>query len=182
MSDAVSPMNGATFEGFVTVSDTGPRGMITLRGAPEELARMAKALGPDLPEPLSMTAKGPVTLAWMSPDELMVLCDYDAAPGLAGKAEAAVAGAHALVAVVSDARAIYRLDGPDAADVLRKLTPARLDGAQVGTIRRTRLAQSAGAFWMTGPGLFEVMCFRSEGQYVWTLLCNAARPGSELNL
>ena len=43
MSEPVSALNGASFEGLVTLTDRGPTGMITLRGdlaAPE----MAKAL------------------------------------------------------------------------------------------------------------------------------------------
>ncbi|MEC7764164.1 MAG: sarcosine oxidase subunit gamma family protein [Pseudomonadota bacterium] len=182
MSDAVSVLNGASFDGFAQVSDTGPRGMITLRGAPQVLAKMAGALGVAVPETLGVTTAGDVSLCWMSPDEAMVLCDYAAAPDLAAKLQAAVTGDHALVAVVSDARAVFRVKGAKADQVLRKLSPAPLDGFAPGTIRRTRLAQVAGAFWMTEADTFEVMCFRSQAQYVYDLLTNAAKPGSELDL
>jgi sarcosine oxidase subunit gamma len=182
MSDAVSVLNGAAFDGFAQVSDTGPRGMITLRGAPEVLAKMAKVLGLAVPDTLGLTSKGDLSLAWMSPDEAMVLCDYADAPGLAEKVQGAVKGDHALVAVVSDARAVFRVKGDKADQVLRKLTPAPLDGFAPGQVRRTRLAQVAGAFWMTDAQTFEIMCFRSQAQYVFDLLSKAARPGSELDL
>ena len=83
MSKAVSALNGATETGFARVTDTGCRGMITLRGAPEVLTRMTTALGLPMPDRLHMAAKEDRSVAWMSPDELLVLCLYEDAPALA---------------------------------------------------------------------------------------------------
>ena len=186
MSDTLAPqpvsaLKGARSEGFATVRDTGPRGMITLRGKGETIARMAATLGVALPGTMGLTTGEGVALAWMSPDELMVLCAYDAAPALADRIAAATAGDHALVAVVSDARSIFAVEGKLARDVIAKVSPAEVGTVTEGQVRRTRFAQVAGAFWRVEGG-FEVMCFRSQSPYVYGLLSNAARRGSELNL
>ena len=47
-----------------------------------------------------------------------------------------------------------------------------------GTFRRTRMAQVPAAFWMQDEGTFEVICFRSNAQYMFDLLKVAAQPGS----
>jgi len=58
-----------------------------------------------------------------------------------------------------------------AADVLDRMEPDEL--------RRTRIAQVAGAFWREGDG-FTLVCFRSVAGYVMGLLTHSAQPGSEL--
>lgn len=182
MSDPVTATPDARYEGFATVTDTGPRGMITVRGEGETLVKAAKAAGVDLPDTRAVTAKGGVQLAWMSPDELLVICDYPEAPAIAAKVEKALGKDHSLVAVVSDARQVFRVEGANADEVLRKVTPANIDALAPGEMRRTRLAQVAGAIWMPEAGVYEVMCFRSVGRYMFDLLSGAARPGSELGL
>jgi len=77
---------------------------------------------------------------------------------------------------VSDARSLFRIDGPQAAQVLARLCPVDLhkDSFGVGDMRRTRLAQVAAAFWRDDMG-FEVVCFRSVGDYAHGVLQNAAQ-------
>lgn len=180
MSDPISATPDARYQGFAMVADTGPRGMIMVRGEPATLAKAAKTAGPDMPKARAVTGKGDVSLAWMSPDEILVLCDYADAPALADKIEKALGADHSLVAVVSDARSVFRVEGDKADQVLRKLTPADMDALSQGEMRRTRIAQTAGGIWSPAPGVYEVMCFRSVGQYVFDLLANAAKSGSEL--
>lgn len=182
MSEPITATPGAIFDGFASVRDTGPRGMVAIRGEGETLDTIARALGLTLPPPRAMTSKDGARLAWMSPDELLLICAYEDAPALAARAETALGAAHGLVAVVSDARVVFRVEGPRADEVLRKLTPADMDALGPGTMRRTRLAQVAAGIWMPGPQVYEVMCFRSVGAYVFDLLANAAKPGSELEL
>lgn len=182
MSDPVTATQNALYRGFATIADTGPRGMLTIRGEGGALAAAARAAGPALPGARAMTEKDGRSLAWMSPDELLLICGYDEAAEIAARIEAALAGAHGLVAVVSDARSVFRVEGAEAHEVLRKLTPADLEALHPGEMRRTRLAQVAAGIWMTGPERYEVMCFRSVGRYVFDLLANAARPGGELHL
>ncbi|MDP5334258.1 MAG: sarcosine oxidase subunit gamma, partial [Paracoccaceae bacterium] len=64
-----------------------------------------------------------------------------------------------------------------------KLAPVDLHPAHVGPgdVRRTRLAQVAGAFWMPEAGQINVVCFRSVAQYVFDLLCTAADPAASVD-
>ena len=102
-------------------------------------------------------------LAWMSPDELLVLCPYAEVGARLANLQKALAKAHALAVDVSDARAVFRVSGPSTREVMAKLCPVDLSpGAfEPGTIRRTRMAQVPAAFWMEDDDAFRIICFRS---------------------
>lgn len=186
MSDAVSALGGATYTGFCSVSEAGRVGMVTIRGDLGDAA-FAAALrdvtGLDLPGQGAIVGTGP-RLAWMSPDELLLFCAADDAPGQAAALAMAFAGMHALAVDVSDARAVFRVAGAASREVMAKLTPADVAPGAFGPgrMRRTRLAQVGAAFHMPDETSFEIIAFRSSAQYVFDLLANAARPGSEVGL
>ncbi len=79
----------------------------------------------------------------------------------------------------------YSLTGDDGAirDTLAKLTPADLRPASlpVEEVRRTRLAQVPAAIWIESEGQAKVVCFRSVAAYVFGLLKQASRRGSEVD-
>ena len=79
-----------------------------------------------------------------------------------------------------DAQAVFTVTGAKAEQVIRKLSPADADGLADGEIRRTRIAQVAGAFWRSAPEEITVVTFRSVAGYVMGLLEVSARSGSEL--
>lgn len=185
MSKAVSALNGATFEGFVKVEETGLRGMITLRGdlASAEIAAAIKAVvGAEIPAQRKVTTGAEGAVAWMSPDELLVVVSYEAVNATVAKLIEALAEVHALVVNVSDARAVYRLTGEASRDVLAKLAPVDFakDAFGAGDIRRSRLAQVPAAVWGNADGSFEVICFRSVAQYVFDLLKVSSEQGGEV--
>lgn len=187
MSDAVSALAGATFEGYCTVSDAGLVGMVTIRGdlgAAGLASAVKKATGVARPGQGGIVAAKGRRLAWMSPDELMLFCGHDEAPGLAAALAEGLKGRHALVANVSDARVVLRVTGAACREVMAKLTPADVSPAAFGPgqMRRTRLQQVAAAFHMPDETSFEVIAFRSVADYVFALLSNAARPGGEVGL
>jgi sarcosine oxidase subunit gamma len=93
-----------------------------------------------------------------------------------------MAGEHALVADVSDARAHFTLEGESLREVLAKLAPGDMapEAFPVGELRRTRLAQVSAAFWLREPAHAQVFCFRSVAGYVFDLLTVAADPASEV--
>lgn len=184
MSDlAQSALPGARYEGFVTVAEAGLRGMITLRGDLAALAGAVKtAIGCTMPAQRRVERAGDNAVAWMSPDELLILCDYADAPVLAASLAQALDGQFATVANVSDARAVFTLRGAQAGDALAKLCPVDFGALTEGDIRRTRAAQVAAAIWVSGPEEMTLVCFRSVGQYMFDLLSRAAAPGSEPKL
>ena len=187
MSEAVSALAGATCHGFCTVTEAGLTGMVALRvdlGQRGLATALKAATGCALPGQGAITAKAGRKVAWMSPDELMIFCGYDEAPGIAAALAAKLAKAHALVTNVSDARAVIRVDGPACREVIAKLSPADVAVAAFGPgqMRRTRLQQVPAAFHMPDETSFEVVVFRSVARYGFDLLANAARPGSEVGL
>ncbi|MFD1194216.1 sarcosine oxidase subunit gamma [Seohaeicola saemankumensis] len=191
MSEPVSALNGASFEGLVTLQDRGPTGMITLRGdlaAPAMAKALDKVSGLTIPATRRVQpakGSGQAQAAWMSPDELLLILPYGQVATVCASLSAALEGTHHLVADVSDARALITVSGPDARvrEVLAKLAPVDLHPAQFGPgdFRRTRLAQVAGAFWMPEAGRIDVVCFRSVAQYVFDLLSAAADPAASVD-
>jgi len=182
MSNAVSALQSKVAAGEVTVSETGLRGMISLRGdlSQRKLQKVCADLaGVKFPQQGQALSNGNSGLAWMSPDEVLVMCDYHAVDAGLEKIAKALKGQHHLATNVSDARAVLRVEGDFAREVIAKLAPVDLhpDTFKTGDFRRTRLGQVAAAFWMTDADTFEVICFRSVAQYAFDLLAMSAKAG-----
>ena len=182
MSDAVSALGGASFDGFAVVREIGPLGMISLRVKPD-VAGLGEAVravtGTGIPAQRRIEVMGDCAAGWMSPDEYLLILPYGDTGAALDKIGAALAGQHHLAAVVSDARAVFRIEGSKADQVIRKLCPVDMDRLAEGELRRTRAAQVAAAFWRQGDG-FTLVCFRSTAAYVMGLLSHSAMVGSEL--
>ncbi len=162
---------------MVNVQDLGLHGMITLRG---DHAALGTALpGMALPGRGQIITAGENALAWMSPDELLLLLPHDKVPATLRQMSQSLQGVHHLATDVSDARGLFNLSGPGAREVMAKLTPVDLHPASFGPgqFRRSRLGQVAAAFWMTAEAEFSVICFRSVADYVAALLAQSARDG-----
>ena len=165
----------------VTISDLGLQGMITLRGDHSAVAGVCTGLtGAAFPGRGRIETAGDKCVAWMSPDEVLILLPHaDVAAALARIGEA-LQGVHHLAVDVSDARALYAVRGAHAREVIAKLAPVDLHPAQFGPgqMRRSRLGQVAAAFWMPNDGEFRVICFRSVADYVDALLNQSAQDGA----
>ncbi len=182
MSDVVSALNGKSMPGDVTITEAGLRGMITLRGdlGNSRVRSVCTGLtGVDFPLQGQANCVGEQGLAWMSPDEVLVLVRHDAVDAALAKIANSLKNQHHLAVNVSDARAVIMVEGAFARDVIARLAPADLhpQSFATGTIRRTRLGQIAAAFWMRDETTFEVICFRSVAQYAFDMLANAAAAG-----
>ena len=171
----------------VTVTRRDAVGMVTLRGdladatlAAALAAAVEAATGCPLPDTRRIAVSERGAVAWMSPDELMLFTGPAEGPATVAALDAALAGAHHLAVDVSDARTVFRLEGPGAREVLAKGAPVDLHPASFGPgdFRRSRLGQVAAAFWMPAPEVIELMCFRSVAHFVAAWLEQAARPGS----
>jgi sarcosine oxidase subunit gamma len=181
MSDPVCARNGASFQGFATIREIGPVGMIALRAKGlKSLDKAIKAaVGTKLPAQRCIEVNTDRACGWMSPDEYLLVLPYaEVATALATLAKS-LAGQHYLAVDVSDARAVFRVEGTKADQVLRKLSPTDIDRLAPNELRRTRVAQVAAAFWQQDQG-FTLVCFRSVAGYVMGLLTHSAEPGSEL--
>lgn len=182
MPDPVSPLMGASYDGFVAVREIGPLGMIMLRakpGLPGLEAAVRAAVGTGLPAPRRIERADAGACAWMSPDEYLLILPHAGIGAALAALASGLAGQHHLAADVSDARAVFRIEGAKADQVLRKLTPANMDALAAGEVRRSRVAQVAGAFWAEEGG-YTLVTFRSVAGYAMGLLRHSAMTGSEL--
>ena len=115
MSEPVSALNGASWsDGIATVRECGLQGMITLRGDLSN-AKVKKAvksvMGVAVPETNTAKMAEARGVCWMSPDELLLLCPYEAVSADLEQLKKALGDAHALAVDVSDARAVFQLTG-----------------------------------------------------------------------
>ncbi|QYX56425.1 sarcosine oxidase subunit gamma family protein [Roseovarius sp. SCSIO 43702] len=185
MSEAQSALAGASREGMVRVREAGLHGMITLRGdlgSAKVKTAVKDAAGLDVPAQRKIVSEGETAVAWMSPDELLILVPYAKVEDALAKVEKALKGEHFLAVNVSDARAVFVLEGAQVRDVMAKIAPVDMarDAFGPGDFRRTRLAQIAGAFWMPDDETVKAICFRSVAQYAFDLFSTAAETGGEV--
>lgn len=181
MSDPVSALNGASFQGFASIREIGPVGMITLRAKGlKSLDKAIKAVtGTKSPAQRRIEVNGERACGWMSPDEYLLIVPYAEVAAALAKLAKALDKEHHLAVDVSDARAVFRIEGDKAADVLRKLSPVDFDRLEPGELRRSRAAQVAVALWQQDQG-FTLVCFRSVAAYMMGLLTHSAQAGSEI--
>lgn len=177
-------MSDRSYEGYVSVAQVTGEGMITLRGdltAAKIKSAVKSATGFAVPKQGMCSAGDDAAVAWMSPDELLITTDNPT--DMAAKLETALAGQHAMVVDVSDARAYFVVEGAKVREILAKISPidTHSDVLKPGMFRRTRLAQVAGAAFLETENKISIVAFRSVQDYVYELLCDAAKPGSEVN-
>lgn len=183
MSEPVTPLAGASFNGDTRIQECPRRGMITLRGDLSAAALRAtiKALtGAPVPGIGTIVEAGACQVAWMSPDEVMLMLPVQDVPAALDRIAGDLADMHHMAVDVSDARVVFELDaGTASREVLGKLAPIDFapDAFAPGTFRRSRLAQVPAAIWGNQSGTFCVMCFRSVAEYAFGILSTAALPG-----
>lgn len=163
---------------FATVTRAAPRGMITFRGDITSSAvktAVKAATGVAIPKAGKVAGDAGGGVLWMSPDEVLLMVRYGDVQGTITQLNRDLEKSHILVADVSDARAVFRVEGIHAAQVLARLCPVDFhpDSFGIATMRRTRLAQVAAAVWRDGTG-FDVVCFRSVADYADAILRRAA--------
>jgi sarcosine oxidase subunit gamma len=178
-------MSNREFQGYVNVHQIMDQSMFTLRAnlaSTKIKAALKLAMSVALPKPNACATAGACTLAWMSPDELLIIAPSAEAQKLYSSLDTALSGLHVLLEDVSDARAKFILTGVHVREVLAKLAPMDTHPAQfpVGSFNRTRFAQVAGAVFMEKEDVISLICFRSVQDYVFALFSAAAAHGSEV--
>lgn len=180
MFELHSALPGAINGSDTIVQEAGLCGMVTLRGDLSD-AKLRRACadfsGSSFPAPREIHQNGDRGLAWMSPDELLVLCPHDAAPDAVAQLTETLGGQHMLAVNVSDARAVFTISGAAPLDVLARLSPADLRDFGPNRLIRTRVGQVAAAFWLSEENQITLVCFRSVARYVFDLLAGAAQAG-----
>ncbi|MEL6766413.1 MAG: sarcosine oxidase subunit gamma family protein [Pseudomonadota bacterium] len=174
---------GRVIEGDVRVADAGPQGMVSVKAdlsLPALDVALREACGVGVPMPLTVWAGGEHAVVWMAPDEVLVLMPASEAAAVAERLAAALAESHALVADMSSARTLFRLEGPLAGEVLAKGAPLDFRDAAfpVGTARRTHLGPVAVGIWREADDAWALVCFRSYAPYTADWLAAAVSAGS----
>ncbi len=152
--------------------------MVTLKAELTKATRAAikKALGSAVPD-MRKIANG---VAWMAPDELLIMVSEGDTPDAVIARLTAEIKAPMLAVDVSDARAVFTLKGNKSREVLAKGAPVDLspEAFTMGDFRRTRLGQVAVAFWLEADDEITLACFASLKQFMFDWLVNAAQKGS----
>lgn len=180
---AMSPLDGryASAAG-VTLSPIAPRTRLALRAGEDDLAAIETALGFALPRrPKTVTGEGAVSALWLGPDDWLLVDETEGRDPLATASPLAarfdgVAVPFSLVDVTNRSAAIS-LDGPAAEAVISAgcAQDIRLQTFPVGSATRTILTKADIVLWRRAEQRFEIACWRSFADYVWTLLSVAAR-------
>lgn len=165
--------------GAVLVAAQRRVGMVTLKADLSNTttcAAIKKILGQDIPKQRKI-GNG---VAWMAPDELLIMVPEGTQPEALAQRLNAEIKAPVLAADVSDARAVFTLKGNKAREVLAKGAPIDLstEAFGLGDFRRTRLGQVAVAFWMEAEDEFQLICFSSMREFMFQWLTNAAQKDS----
>jgi sarcosine oxidase subunit gamma len=182
MSDHQNERVVRSYSGYVEVSEKTAAGMLTIRGdfrSSRFKTSFTKAVGTKLPKTREVIlAKNNV--AWMSPDELLILCDYADVSNLSQNLQTELKDQHHMLVNVSDARALFEVSGSGVREVIAKLAPVNISTLEIGEIRRTRFSQVAAAFWLTSETSLNVICFSSVADYMFNLLKTSSMPNSKV--
>ena len=182
MSDHQNERVMRSYSGYVKVSEKTAVGMLTVRGdfrSSKFKTFFTKAVGTKLPKEREVIlARNNV--AWMSPDELLILCDYADVANLIQNLQIELKGQHHMLVNVSDARALFEVSGSGIREVIAKLAPVNIATLEIGEIRRTRFSQIAAAFWLTSETSLSIICFSSVADYMFDLLKISSMPNSKV--
>jgi sarcosine oxidase, subunit gamma len=172
----------------IGMREIADRGMIDLRGLGSDRKFMAAAklaLGIELPKsPCTSVSWGEIKVLWLSIDQWLILASRSRAAELLAALNKALAGIHALAVDVSDMRAVIRLEGEGAREVLMKGCSLDLLSGEYGpgTVRRMRFAEIAALLHVIEDGVFDVYIFRSYADYAWDYLLATAREPAQIRL
>jgi sarcosine oxidase subunit gamma len=174
----------------IALREIDDRGMIDVRGlAGDEsfLAKTRDVLGFDLPlAPRTSTGAGDLAALWLSVDQWLIICPRAEAASLQARLAQALQGIHALAVDMSDARAIFRLEGDNGREVLNKGTSVDFTAPEIadGFVRRIRYAEIAALVHVlaTAPFACDLYVFRSYAEYAWSFLSFTAREAARVSL
>ena len=172
----------------VTLREIADRGMIDLRGVAGDRKFMAAAkdaLGLDLPKkPRTSASWGNIKVLWLSADQWLILCPRAKAAELLESLRKALGDIHSLAVDVSDMRAVIRIEGEGAREILMKgCSLDLLNGEYIpGAARRARFAEIAALIHVVEDEAFDIYVFRSYAGYAWEFLLATAREPAKVKL
>jgi sarcosine oxidase subunit gamma len=149
------------------------RSIVSIAAFAECLAPLQAALGVALPGPNRQTEHDGILYLWAGPETWLALAD--AADPDFDLRMAQHCTTLAVVTDQSDGRAILRISGPAARNVLAKLVPIDLHPAAFppNATALTLAGHIPVQIWHKAPDGFELACFRSYAQALYEVLIQA---------
>lgn len=160
----------------VRIAEVRDLGKIDLRGDPADrhfMSAVGRTLDLLLPtDPCTSTRQGEICALWIGPDQWLITCPRDRVLDLMTALDEALAAAHASTTDVSAGRVVFRLAGPNAADVLAKGCPLDLHPTNVkrGYVAGSALAKITALVHLVADGVIELHVGRSFADYLWAWL------------
>tara|TARA_A100001011_G_scaffold304492_1_gene318810 strand:+ start:30 stop:605 length:576 start_codon:yes stop_codon:yes gene_type:complete len=136
-----------------------------------------KVLKLNVPKNLEISSNKGLYLAWMSPDELLVISkNKKEIMEIKSRILNSLDALESLVLDVSSSRTVFSIKSSFWRELLAKGTPINLYPSEFSTssFRRTRLGQVSVAFWIVKDDHIYVLCGRSFSEFFFKWLCNAA--------
>ena len=187
-----SPLAGETApdDFAVTITEVVERGMVDLRGDPENgpfAAAVESVLGMSLPrQPRTSSAAGDLSVLWLSIDQWLVQCPHKRSGDLARDLKQALGATPSLVVDMSDARTILRLEGEGVRELIMKGAPVDLTAPEFvgGTVRRLRFGELAAMVHLVGeaPDIVDLFVFRSYAMFARDWLIATGSGAAEVRL
>ena len=154
-----------------------PQGLMNLRNKRDISKIMSRYFGTALPETAnSFSVSGDRRALWLGPDENLLICaDQDAAE-LHHTLSTQLSGQHFQLTLVSDALAVFELNGPYVREILAKGCALDLHVSvfRPGQCAQSSLERAAVTLMCEAENSFRLICRTSFADYVETWLKDAA--------
>lgn len=174
----------------VTMSEVTGRAMIDLRLRAADRKASAvfrEVTGVPLPKkPRTSRIAGETTVLWLSIDQWLITVPLEQRDACLQGLRSGLDRGGAMVSDQSDARAIIRLEGAGAREVIMKGGSVDLTAPDFsrGAVRRMLFAEIAAMCHLVAdtPETIDLYVFRSYAPYVWDWLVQTSHPDAEVRL
>jgi len=154
-----------------------PQGLMNLRSSRDVSKIMSRYFGTALPKRTnSFSVSGDRRALWLGPDESLLICADQDATELHRTLSTQLAGQHFQLTLLSDALAIYELNGPYVRKILAKGCALDLHGSvfKPGLCAQSSLDRATVTLMCEAVNSFRLICRTSFADYVETWLKDAA--------
>ena len=154
-----------------------PQGLMNLRNSQDVSKIMSRHFGTALPEEAnSFSVSGDRRALWLGPDESLLICSDQDAAELHRTLSTQLTGQHFQLTLLSDALAVYNLNGPYVRDILAKGCALDLHFSvfRSGHCAQSSLDRAAVTLMCEAENSFRLICRTSFADYVETWLKDAA--------
>ena len=174
--------SGSKPTGGVTMAEVGHRTIVNIRGTasdPAFASAVQTATGVALPSAANtVSTGGGRQILWLGPNEWWLTGADGEAESLVAALRASFAGQHATACDVSESRAILRLKGPKAREVLMRGVSLDLHprAFHVGECAQTGLSRANALLHLIDDApTFEIYVLKSFSDYLWRWMEIVAR-------